>query len=104
MIGDNCEIGAGSAVDNGAMNDTVVGSGTKIDNLVHVGHNVQIGNDCFIIAQTGIAGSTTIGNHCILAGLVLSEILLNQAFIWAILQERMLNGAGLKSWFLICRN
>ena len=57
-----------SAVDNGAMNDTVVGSGTKIDNLVHVGHNVQIGNDCFIIAQTGIAGSTTIGNHCILAG------------------------------------
>lgn len=68
VIGDNCEIGAGSAVDNGAMNDTVVGSGTKIDNLVHVGHNVQIGNDCFIIAQTGIAGSTTIGNHCILAG------------------------------------
>ena len=68
VIGDNCEIGAGSAVDNGAMNDTVVGSGTKIDNLVHVGHNVQIGNDSFIIAQTGIAGSTTIGNHCILAG------------------------------------
>lgn len=68
VIGDDCEIGAGTAVDNGAMNDTVVGSGTKIDNLVHLGHNVQVGKDCFIIAQTGIAGSTTIGNHCILAG------------------------------------
>lgn len=55
-------------MDNGALNDTVVGRGTKIDNLVHLGHNVQVGEDCFIIAQTGVAGSTTIGNHCILAG------------------------------------
>ena len=62
------EIGACSTVDNGALNDTVVGSGTKIDNLVHLGHNVQVGTDCFLCAQTGIAGSTTIGNHCILAG------------------------------------
>lgn len=68
VIGDDCELGAGTAVDNGALNDTVVARGTKIDNLVHLGHNVQVGEDCFIIAQTGIAGSTTIGNHCILAG------------------------------------
>ncbi|MEE3452128.1 UDP-3-O-(3-hydroxymyristoyl)glucosamine N-acyltransferase [Dialister sp.] len=68
IIGDDCEIGAGSTIDNGALNDTVVGRGTKIDNLVHLGHNVQVGEDCFICAQTGVAGSTTIGSHCILAG------------------------------------
>lgn len=68
VIGDDCEIGAGSTIDNGALNDTVVGRGTKIDNLVHLGHNVQVGEDCFICAQTGVAGSTTIGSHCILAG------------------------------------
>lgn len=68
VIGDDVEIGACSTVDNGALNDTVVGNGTKIDNLVHLGHNVQVGTDCFLCAQTGIAGSTTIGNHCILAG------------------------------------
>lgn len=68
VIGNDCEVGAGTAIDNGALNDTSVGNGTKIDNLVHLGHNVQIGEDCFIIAQTGIAGSTTVGNHCILAG------------------------------------
>lgn len=68
IIGDDCEIGAGTAVDNGAMNDTIVGRGTKIDNLVHLGHNVNVGEDCFIIAQTGIAGSTIVGNRCILAG------------------------------------
>lgn len=68
VISDDVEIGAGSAVDNGALNDTIVHSGTKIDNLVHLGHNVEVGSDCFIIAQTGVAGSSKIGNHCILAG------------------------------------
>lgn len=68
ILEDDVEIGAGSAVDNGAMNSTIVHRGTKIDNLVHLGHNVEIGEDCFIIAQTGIAGSTKVGNHCILAG------------------------------------
>ena len=68
ILEDDVEIGAGSAVDNGAMNSTIVRRGTKIDNLVHLGHNVEIGTDCFIIAQTGIAGSTKVGNHCILAG------------------------------------
>lgn len=68
VLKDDVEVGASSAVDNGAMNDTVVGRGTKIDNLVHLGHNVEVGEDCFIIAQVGIAGSTKIGNSCTLAG------------------------------------
>lgn len=68
VIENDVEVGAGTAVDNGALNDTVVHSGTKIDNLVHLGHNVEVGRDCFIIAQTGVAGSSKIGNHCILAG------------------------------------
>lgn len=68
ILEDDVEVGAGSAIDNGAMNSTIVRRGTKIDNLVHLGHNVEIGEDCFIIAQVGIAGSTKVGNHCILAG------------------------------------
>ena len=68
VLKDDVEVGASSAVDNGAMNDTVIGRGTKIDNLVHLGHNVEVGEDCFIIAQVGIAGSTKIGNSCTLAG------------------------------------
>ena len=53
---------------NGTLGSTKVGRGTKIDNLVHLGHNVEIGEDCFVIAQTGIAGSTKVGNHVIFAG------------------------------------
>lgn len=68
VIEDDVEVGACTTIDNGAMNNTVVHRGTKIDNLVHLGHNVEVGEDCFIIAQVGIAGSTKIGNHCILAG------------------------------------
>lgn len=68
ILKDDVEVGAGSAIDNGAMDATVVGRGTKIDNLVHLGHNVEVGEDCFLIAQTGVAGSTKIGNQCILAG------------------------------------
>lgn len=55
VIGDDVEIGAGTAIDNGTLGSTKVGRGTKIDNLVHLGHNVEIGEDCFVIAQTGIA-------------------------------------------------
>lgn len=68
ILHDDVEIGACSTVDNSAMNSTVVGRGTKIDNLVHLGHNVEVGEDCFLCAQVGVAGSTKIGNHCILAG------------------------------------
>lgn len=69
-IGDDVEIGACTCIDNGTLDSTVVKRGTKIDNLVHLGHNVEIGEDCFIIAQVGIAGSTKAGNHCIFAGQV----------------------------------
>ncbi len=67
-IGDDVEIGACTTIDNGTLGSTQVKRGTKIDNLVHLGHNVEIGEDCFLIAQTGIAGSTKAGNHCIFAG------------------------------------
>lgn len=68
VIGDDVEIGAGTAIDNGTLGSTKVGRGTKIDNLVHLGHNVEIGEDCFVIAQTGIAGSTKTGHHVTFAG------------------------------------
>lgn len=68
VIGDDVDIGANSTIDRGSIDDTVVGSGTKIDNLVHVGHNVRIGRMCLIMAQVGIAGSAHIEDGCILAG------------------------------------
>ena len=68
IIGDDVEIGANSTIDRGSIDDTVVGSGTKIDNLVHVAHNVRIGEKCLLMAQVGIAGSATIGDGVILAG------------------------------------
>ncbi|MFL5401402.1 MAG: UDP-3-O-(3-hydroxymyristoyl)glucosamine N-acyltransferase [Gemmatimonadales bacterium] len=68
IIGDEVEVGSHSCVDRGSIDDTVVGRGTKIDNLVHVGHNVHIGERCLIMAGVGIAGSTKIGNEVILAG------------------------------------
>lgn len=67
-IGDDVEIGACTCIDNATLGSTKVARGTKIDNLVHLGHNVEIGEDCFLIAQTGIAGSTKAGNHVIFAG------------------------------------
>lgn len=67
-IGDDVEIGACTCIDNATLGATKVARGTKVDNLVHLGHNVEIGEDCFIIAQTGIAGSTKAGNHVIFAG------------------------------------
>ena len=60
MIGDDVEIGANSTVDRGSTGDTVIGSGTRLDNLVQVGHNVRIGRCCVIVAQAGIAGSTVL--------------------------------------------
>lgn len=69
-IGDDVEIGAGTTIDRGALGPTRIGRGTKIDNLVQIGHNVQIGEDCILVAQLGISGSTTVGNHVTLAGQV----------------------------------
>ncbi len=68
IIGDDVEIGSGCCIDRGTLDDTVVGRGTKFDNLVHIAHNVRIGEDCLIMGQVGIAGSTRIGDRVILAG------------------------------------
>lgn len=69
-LGDNVEVGANTTIDRGAMSNTVIGDGVKIDNLVQIGHNVQIGNHSIIIACVAIAGSTIIGKSCIIAGAV----------------------------------
>ena len=68
IIGDKVEIGSGTCIDRGSTQDTVIGAGTKIDNIVQIGHNVQIGNHCIIVAQAAIAGSTHIGNGVLIAG------------------------------------
>jgi UDP-3-O-[3-hydroxymyristoyl] glucosamine N-acyltransferase len=68
IIGDDVEIGANTTIDRGSIDDTVIGSGTKIDNLVQIGHNVRIGEKCLIISQVGVAGSVTIGDGAVLAG------------------------------------
>jgi UDP-3-O-[3-hydroxymyristoyl] glucosamine N-acyltransferase len=68
LLEDDVEVGAGSCIDRGSLDDTVVGQGTKIDNLVHVAHNVRIGKHCLIMAGVGIAGSTRLGDGVILAG------------------------------------
>lgn len=67
-IGDDVEIGANSTIDRARFGRTVIGSGTKVDNLVHVGHNVKIGRNCLLVAQVGIAGSTVIGDSVTVAG------------------------------------
>lgn len=67
-IGDDVEIGANVTIDRARLSKTVVGSGTKIDNLVHIAHNCIIGKNCLILAQAGISGSVTIGDGAILAG------------------------------------
>jgi UDP-3-O-[3-hydroxymyristoyl] glucosamine N-acyltransferase len=68
IIGNDVEIGANSAIDRGALNDTVIGEGTKIDNLVQIGHNAIIGRHCVIVAQTGIAGSAELGDFVVMGG------------------------------------
>jgi UDP-3-O-[3-hydroxymyristoyl] glucosamine N-acyltransferase len=70
LIGDDVEIGANVAIDRGALGSTVVGKGTKIDNLVHIAHNVEIGEHSILCGQVGIAGSAKLGNYVVLAGQV----------------------------------
>jgi UDP-3-O-[3-hydroxymyristoyl] glucosamine N-acyltransferase len=69
-IEDDVEIGANSTIDRGALDVTRIGRGTKIDNLVHVGHNVQIGEDVVIAAQTGLSGSAVVKNNVVIGGQV----------------------------------
>jgi UDP-3-O-[3-hydroxymyristoyl] glucosamine N-acyltransferase len=70
VIEDDVEIGANSTIDRGALGETRIGRGTKIDNLVHIGHNCQIGEDVIIVALTGISGSCTVGRGAVIAGQV----------------------------------
>lgn len=70
IIQDDVEIGANSTIDRGAIRDTVIGEGTKIDNQVQIGHNVAVGRHCVIVAQVGISGSTTIGDGVMIGGQV----------------------------------
>jgi UDP-3-O-[3-hydroxymyristoyl] glucosamine N-acyltransferase len=70
VIEDDVEVGANTTIDRGALDETWIGAGTKLDNLVHVGHNVRIGRHCIVEAQTGISGSCTIGDRVILGGQV----------------------------------
>lgn len=70
QIGDDIEIGANTTIDRAMMGSTTIGNGSKIDNLVQLGHNVQIGERTMLCAHVGIAGSTSVGNQCILAGQV----------------------------------
>jgi len=70
VIQDDVEIGANSTVDRGALRDTIIGEGTKIDNLVQIGHNVIVGRHCIVVSQTGISGSSELGDFVALGGQV----------------------------------
>ncbi|MEZ5839615.1 MAG: UDP-3-O-(3-hydroxymyristoyl)glucosamine N-acyltransferase [Hyphomicrobiales bacterium] len=70
IIQDDVEIGANTTIDRGANRDTIIGEGTKIDNLVQIGHNVVMGRHCVIVSQTGISGSTTLEDFVVLGGQV----------------------------------
>jgi UDP-3-O-[3-hydroxymyristoyl] glucosamine N-acyltransferase len=70
VIEDDVEIGANSTIDRGALGETRIGRGAKIDNLVHIGHNCVIGEDVVIAAQTGLSGSTVVGNGAVIGGQV----------------------------------
>lgn len=70
IIGDDVEIGANSCIDRGSVDDTVVGAGTKIDNLVHIGHNARVGRLCLLVAQCGVSGSSRLEDGVVLAGQV----------------------------------
>lgn len=68
IINDDCEIGASNTIDRGTFGNTVIGKCVKTDNQVHIAHNVEIGDNTILVAQSGVAGSTKIGRNCIIAG------------------------------------
>ena len=70
ILNDDVEVGANSTIDRGTIEDTVIGRGTKIDNLVQIGHNCKVGENCIMCAFVGVSGNTTIGNNVLLAGQV----------------------------------
>lgn len=70
VIGDDVEIGANSCIDRAALGETVIGDGTKLDNMVHIGHNCRIGKHVVIAAQTGLSGGVTVGDYAVIGGQV----------------------------------
>jgi len=68
VVGDDVEVGANTTIDRGSLHDTVIGAGSRLDNLVQIGHNVRLGRACVIVAQVGISGSTILGDHVVMAG------------------------------------
>ncbi len=90
ILEDDVEIGSCTTIDNATMGSTLVRRGTKIDNLVHLGHNVEIGEDCFLIAQVGIAGSTKCGNHVIFAGKQVVLVILQLEIMYNLLVKLVL--------------
>lgn len=68
IIGDDVEVGANCTVDRGSLDDTIIGEGTKLDNMVHVGHNVRLGRRCLVAAQCGFAGSVRVGDGVLIGG------------------------------------
>ena len=68
ILEDDVEVGANTTIDRGSLHDTVIGAGTRLDNLVQIGHNVRLGRGCVIVAQAGISGSTILGDHVMLGG------------------------------------
>ncbi len=68
VVEDDVELGANVCVDRGTLGDTRIGRGSKVDNLVQIAHNVQVGEHCLLVAQVGISGSTTLGHHTVMAG------------------------------------
>ena len=70
IVQDDVEIGANTTIDRGSLRDTTIGEGTKIDNLVQIGHNVVVGRHCVIVAQVGISGSAELGDYVVLGGRV----------------------------------
>ena len=68
ILGDDVEVGANTTIDRGALDDTVIGNGVKLDNLVQIAHNVSVGDHTAMAAFVGVAGSTTIGRHCVFGG------------------------------------
>jgi len=104
QISDDVEIGANCTIDRGALDATVIGKGTKLDNLVHVGHNVRIGENVVIAAQTGISGSSVIGNHVIIGGQVgiADHVTIEEGVILGaqcgVPSGKVIRGAGVVFW------
>ncbi len=104
VIGDYVEIGANCTIDRGALDETIIGPGTKLDNMVHIGHNCFVGANVVIAAQTGISGSCSVGSDCVLGGQVgmgdhahieAGAILGGQA---GVLPNKTIRGKGVVFW------